>query len=316
MTADLSTTYLGLALDSPVVASSSPLTGTIDELRKLEDAGVAAVVLPSVFQEQIVHEGDEPDRRLDLVADAKGALGIPVIASLNGTTRGPWVRQARLFQEAGADALELNVYFLATDIETTSTMVELQHLDLVEAVRGELSIPLAVKMSPYFNAFAHMADLVVRAGADGIVMFNRFYQPDIDLDSGELRAAPSPSVSQELRTALRWIAVLHKRVEASLAATGGIHSARDALKVIAAGGDVAMMASALLMRGPDHIAEVLRDMRTWLGRNGYESLTQLRGSLSHRVSNDPAGFERSMYMEAITNSIKDARELSSFHLPD
>jgi dihydroorotate dehydrogenase (fumarate) len=191
-------------------------------------------------------------------------------------------------------------------------MVELQYLDLVEAVRAELSIPLSVKLGPYFNAFAHMADLVVRAGADGIVMFNRFYQPDIDLDSGRLRAAPSPSIPQELKTALRWIAVLHKRLQASLAATGGIHSAGDALKVIAAGGNVAMMASALLIRGPDHIDKVLHGMRTWLDLNGYESLSQLRGSLSHRLSPDPGGFERSMYMQAITNSLKDPRELSSF----
>jgi len=312
MTVDLRTTYLGIPLANPLIASSSPLTGTMDGLRRLEDAGVAAVVLPSVFEEQISNESDEPERRLELVAEAKETLGIPVLASINGTSRGSWVRYARLLQEAGAHAVELNVYFLATEVEMTSTMVELQYLDLVEAVRGELSIPLSVKLGPYFNAFAHMADLVVRAGADGIVMFNRFYQPDIDLDSGELRAAPSPSISQELRTALRWIALLHKRVHASLAATGGIHGSSDALKVIAAGGNVAMMASALLIRGPDHIDKVLHGMRTWLDMNGYDALSQLRGSLSHRICPDPGGLERSMYIEAITNSLKDPRDLSSF----
>jgi len=312
MTVDLRTTYLGIPLANPLIASSSPLTGTIDGLRRLENAGVAAAVLPSVFEEQIGSDSTEPDRRLGLVAEAKDILGIPVIASINGTSRGTWVRYARRLQEAGADAVELNVYFLATEVEMTSTMVELQYLDLVEAVRGELSIPLSVKLAPYFNAFAHMADLVVRAGADGIVLFNRFYQPDIDLDSGELRAAPAPSISQELRAALRWIAILHKRVQVSLAATGGIHSASDALKVIAAGGNVAMMASALLIRGPEHIERVLHGMRTWLDVNGYEALSQLRGSLSHRVSPDPGGLERSMYVEAVTNSLTDPRDLSSF----
>jgi dihydroorotate dehydrogenase (fumarate) len=312
MTVDLRTTYLGFPLANPLVASSSPLTGTIDGLRRLEDAGAAAVVLPSLFQEQISNESDEPERRVDLLVEAKETLGIPLVASLNGTSRGPWVRYAKVLQEAGADAVELNVYFLATDLEMTSTMVELQHLDLIEAVRGELSIPLSVKLSPYFNAFAHMAHLTVRAGADGLVMFNRFYQPDIDLEAGELRAAPSPSNPQELRTALRWIAVLHRQVDASLAATGGIHSSSDALKVIAAGGNAAMLASALLIRGPDHIGNVLHGMRTWLDMHGYGTLSELRGSFSHHVSPDPGGLERSMYMEAITNSLKDPRDLSSF----
>ena len=312
MTVDLHTTYLGLALANPLIASSSPLTGTIGGLKRLEDAGAAAVVLPSLFEEQIGNGSPQAGARLELTAVAKDVLGIPVIASLNGTSRGEWVRQARLFQEAGADAVELNIYFLATDVEMTSTMVELQHLDLVEAVRGELSIPLSVKLSPYFNAFAHMADLVVRAGADGLILFNRFYQPDIDLDSGELTAAPSPSIPQELRTALRWIAVLHKKVDASLAATGGIHSSRDALKVIAAGGNAAMMASALLIKGPDHIGKVLHGMRTWLDMHGYDALSQLRGSMSHRSTQDPAPLERTMYMDALTNSLRDARGTFSF----
>jgi len=316
MTGDLGTKYLGLPLVNPLIASSSPVTGTIEGLKRLEEAGAAAVVLPSLFEEQITNGSAEADRRLELMAEAKDLLDIPVVASLNGTSRGEWVRYARFFQEARADALELNIYFLATDPETTSTMVELQHLDLVEAVRGQISIPLSVKLSPYFNAFAHMASLVVKAGADGLVMFNRFYQPDIDLDAGELRAAPSPSISQELRTALRWIAVLHKQVDASLAATGGIHSSGDALKVVAAGGDAAMMASALLIRGPDHIGKVLHGMRRWLDLNGVDAISQLRGSLSHKVSPHPGSLERSMYIDAITNSLKDTRELPSFQIAD
>ena len=303
MTVDLSTSYLGLDLTSPLVAAPCPMTGTIDRLRRLEDAGAAAAVLPSLFQEQIVHSSAEVDRRLQLVAAATEQLDIPVLASLNGTTRGSWVHLAHLFQEAGAAAVELNIYFMATRIETTSTMVELQHLDLVDSVRGELSIPLSVKLSPYFNAFAHMAHLVVRAGADGLVLFNRFYQPDIDLDSATVVATPKPSVSQELTTALRWIAVIHKQVEASLAATGGVHSAADALKVIAAGGDAAMMASALLMNGPEHITSVLDGMKSWLDRHEYESIARLRGAMSHRRTPDSGGFERATYIDALTNSL-------------
>lgn len=332
---DLSASYMGLSLNTPLVASASPLTGHLDSLRRLEDAGASAVVLPSLFEEQVTHEGLEvhgmlsqgaesfaeaqgyfpdledyntgPDSYLALVEKASVALDIPVIASLNGSTVGGWVRHARLLQEAGANALELNVYWVAADVEMTCTQVELRYLDLVEAVRAQVDIPLAVKIGPFFNSVAHMAHLIDRSGADGIVLFNRFYQPDIDLERLEVVPQLNLSCSEEMRLPLRWIAILRDRVEASLAASTGIHRAPDAIKVLLAGADVAMMTSALLRNGPEHIATVEAGMRAWLDDREFRSIDEMCGSMSQRSVVDPVSFERSNYMKALISYSSDLR---------
>ena len=285
MSTDLRSRYLGLELKNPVVAAASPMTSSIDSLKRLEDAGIAAVVLPSLFEEQIEHEdmathnlmlfGAElspearsffpemqhyntgPDNYLKLIGEAKQALGVPVIPSLNGCTPGGWTDIAKQFEQAGADAIELNVYFLATDPDDTSAGVEKRYVDLVASVSSMVSIPVAVKVSPYFSAMANMAARLAAAGASGLVLFNRFVQPDILLD--ELEVAPHLvlSTSDELRLALRWIAILRGRVKASLAATGGAHTADDVLKLLLAGADCVMIASSLLRKGPNHVAALV-----------------------------------------------------------
>ncbi len=326
MSVDLRTRYLGLELRNPIVASASPLTGTVESLKRLEEAGVAAVVLPSLFEEQIEHDemaahklllsGAEispesqgffpeiayetgPDQYLQLIADAKKALSVPVIPSLNGHTPGGWTRYAKRFADAGADAIELNVYFLAADLDDTSAAVERRYVDLVAAVRSEVKVPVAVKVSPYFSAMANMAARLVRAGASGLVLFNRFVQPDILLE--ELEVAPHLvlSTSDELRLALRWIAILHGRIDASLAATGGAHTPADVLKLLLAGTDCVMVASSLLRKGPAHASTLLRGVEAWMTEREYESVAQLKGSLSQRACPDPAAFERSNYMKAL-----------------
>ena len=324
---DLRTSYLGLELRNPIVASASPLTGNVDSLVRLEQAGAAAVVLPSLFEEEIEHEemsthnlylyGSElspeargffpemtasasaTERYLQLVAEAKRALSIPVIASLNGHSAGGWTRYARQFEAAGADAIELNVYFLATDPDDTSEAVERRYVDLVRAVRAEVRVPVAVKIAPYFSALAHMAQRLVQAGAAGLVLFNRFVQPDIMLD--ELEVAPHLvlSSSDELRLALRWIAILHGRVPANLAATGGVHTPEDLLKLLLAGADCVMCASSLLQHGPGHVALLLGGLERWLSEREYTSVRQMKGSLSQRACPDPAAFERANYMKAL-----------------
>jgi len=324
----LRTTYLGLELRSPLVASASPLTRELDSLRRLEEAGAAAVVLPSLFEEQIAHEALEldrlmdtgaesfgealgyfpalddhptgPDRYLELVQEAKGALSIPVIASLNGTTAGGWVHHAKLIEEAGADALELNVYLIATDPDHTAADVERRYLELVGAVRETIEIPLAVKLGPYFSAFAHMARELDGAGADALVLFNRFYQPDIDLET--LAVAPHLvlSTSDELRLPLRWIALLHGRVGVELAATTGVHTAQDSIKALLAGAQVTMMTSALLHHGPEHLTEVEAELRAWIDEREYASVDQLRGSVSQRAIANPEAFERANYIRELT----------------
>jgi dihydroorotate dehydrogenase (fumarate) len=326
MSVDLRTRYLGLELANPVVASASPLTGTVDSLKRLEDAGVAAVVLPSLFEEQIEHDemaahklmlqGAEispeahgffpeldyetgPDQYLDLIATAKKALSVPVIPSLNGHTPGGWTRYAKRFEEAGADAIELNVYFLATDPGDTAAAVESRYVDLVAAVRNEVKVPVAVKVSPYFSAMANMAARLAGAGASGLVLFNRFLQPDIMLE--ELEVAPHLvlSTSDELRLALRWIAILHGRIDASLAATGGAHTPQDVLKCLLAGADCVMLASSLLRNGPAHVSGLLRGVERWMSERDYESVMQMKGSLSQRACPDPGAFERANYMKAL-----------------
>jgi dihydroorotate dehydrogenase (fumarate) len=325
---DLATRYLGIPLAHPIVASASPLTGSLDSLRRLEDAGVAAVVLPSLFEEQIEHDemsthnlmlyGAElspeargffpelqqyntgPDRYLRLIADAKRSLDVPVIASLNGTTPGGWTGIARQCEQAGADAIELNVYFLAADVDDSSAAVEARYVDLVKLVAGQVRIPVAVKVAPYFSAMANMANRLAMAGARGLVLFNRFLQPDIELD--ELQVAPHLvlSTSDELRLALRWIAILRGRVRASLAATGGAHTSEDVLKLLLAGADCVMLASSLLKKGPAQVGTLVRGVEAWLAERGYESVEQMKGSLSQQACPDPGAFERANYMKALT----------------
>ena len=327
MSIDLSTRYLGMPLKHPIVASASPLTGSIDSLKRLEDAGVAAVVLPSLFEEQIEHDemathnlllyGSElspeasgffpeqqkyntgPDRYLKLIADAKRALSVPVIASLNGYTPGGWTAMARQLEQAGADAIELNVYFLATKLDDSSAAVESRYIDLVKSVAGQVKVPVAVKVAPYFSAMANMASRLAQAGASGLVLFNRFLQPDIELE--ELQVTPHLvlSTSDELRLALRWIAILRGRVRASLAATGGAHTPDDVLKLLLAGADCVMIASSLLRKGPAQVGVLVRGVAEWLAERDYSSVEQMKGSLSQQACPDPDAFERANYMKAL-----------------
>lgn len=327
MSADLRTRYLGLDLRNPLVASASPLTANIDSLQRLQDAGVAAVVLPSLFEEQIEHEemathdlylygtevspeahgffpevkasGSAVDKYLRLIEEAKRTLSIPVIASLNGYTTGGWTRYAQQFEAAGADAVELNVYFLATDPEDSAAKVESRYVDLVASVRQDVRVPVAVKVSPYFSALANMAGRLMQAGASGLVLFNRFVQPDIMLEELEVAPHLALSTSDELRLALRWIAILYGRVHGSLAATGGAHTSDDVLKALLAGADCVMCASCLLKQGPGHIGTLLRGMEHWMAEREYESVRQMKGSLSQRACPDPEAFERANYMKAL-----------------
>lgn len=293
---DLSTTYLGLPLRSPLVASAGPLTERLDSLRALQDAGVAAVVLPSLFEEQAAADADRALRRVEA---AKAALHVPVIASLNGATLGGWTRYARRIEDAGADALELNLYRVAADPTRSGGHVEDEQAYLVATVAAALTIPLAVKVGPYYSAFAHMATRLATSGADGLVLFNRFYQPDLDPETGTVVSALELSTSTELRLPLRWIGLLHGRVDADLAASSGIASGQDVAKVLLAGADVAMMTSALLRYGAGHVSTVEAELRAWGDARGYASVAQLRGRASHRRVSDPAAFERANYLEVL-----------------
>ncbi len=324
---DLSTSYLGLRLRSPLVASASPLTGDLDGLRRLQDAGAAAAVLPSLFEEQVTHELLELDRFLStgretqpeaagyfpelddyntgpwsylaLAEKAKHAVQIPLIGSLNGSTPGGWVRHATRLEQTGVDAIELNVYDVATDPSVPAAELEARYLDLIAAVRAEVHVPLAVKVSPYFTAMANMAVRMVAAGADGLVLFNRFYQPDIDLDALAVRPRLVLSTSDELRLPLRWTAILYGRVDASLAVTSGVHTGEDAARALLAGADVAMMASALLQHGPERLAVIERQLVACLTERDLTSLPEIRGSLSQQGVPHPAAFERANYMRTL-----------------
>lgn len=324
---DLTTEYLGLTLRNPLVASSSPLCANLDEVARLEEAGAAAVVLHSLFEEQLDIESDDLHRFLDMgaesfpeartylpdmsdynlgvdgylehIAECKGLLGIPVIASLNGKTLGGWVRHAREIQDAGADALELNIYFMATDPCRDAAVVELQYLDLVRAVRREISIPLAVKISPYFTAPVAFANKLVEAGAGAVVLFNRFYQPDFDLEHLEVVPSLRLSTPQELLLRLHWTAAMFGNVKADLAVTGGVHSGLDVLKVMMAGGKVAMTTSAILKYGVPHFKTMLDDLTAWMEAHEYESIRQMQGSMSFRRVPHPERFERTNYLRVL-----------------
>jgi dihydroorotate dehydrogenase (fumarate) len=327
VTPDLRTSYLGLQLRSPLMASASPLTGELDGLRRLQDAGAAAAVLPSQFEEQLTHDQVELDRLLETTAEhvgeaqsyfpqledyntgpwsylhlierAKRAVAMPVIASLNGVTPGGWVRHARRMQDAGADALELNLYTVAADPRVGAAELEARYLELVASVRAAVTVPLAVKLSPFFTAFANLAVRIVEAGADGLVLFNRFYQPDLDLDALQVVPRLVLSTSQELRLPLRWIAILRGHVRASLAATTGIHTGMDAAKALLAGADVVMMTSALLRHGPEHVRTVEQELAAVMAERDYDSVAQARGSMSLSSMPDPAAFERANYMRTL-----------------
>jgi dihydroorotate dehydrogenase (fumarate) len=310
---DLSTTYLGLSLKNPLVPSAGPLTGELDSLRRLEDAGAAAVVLPSLFEEQIEHEAAlhyfpasgefrvGPEEYLELVSRARAALEIPVLASLNGVTDGGWVEYARLIENAGADGLELNLYYVAASPELSGRDVEERYLTVLKHVKSAVDIPVAVKLGPFFSSLANMACRLDGAGAAGLVLFNRFYQPDIDLETLEVVPNLLLSTPQEMRLPLRWIAILHGRLHASLAATTGVASAADALKLILVGADAVQLCSVLLRRGPQELATILAGMETWMAEKEYESVAQMKGSMSQKSCPHPAAYERANYMKVLTS---------------
>ena len=325
---DLTTKYLGLELRTPLVVSASPLSEDVDNLKRMEDAGASAIVLYSLFEEQLrqdrlelnqhLEHGTEsfaealtyfpdaeeyhlgPEEYLKHIAAAKKATRIPIIASLNCSSPGGWTDYAKQIQKAGADALELNIYYIPTDPDLPGTEVELNYLDILKAVRANVSIPIAVKLSPFFSNFANMAKRLDQAGANGLVLFNRFYQPDIELESLEVKPNILLSTPMSMRLPLRWIALLHCKVKASLAGTSGIHRASDALKMLMAGADVTMLCSTIIRHGIPQIAMIERDLADWMQEHEYESVSQLKGSLSQKNCAEPAAFERAQYMKALT----------------
>jgi dihydroorotate dehydrogenase (fumarate) len=324
---NLATTYLGLELKNPIVPSAGPLSYKLDDMKRLEDAGAAAIVMYSLFEEQIAHESSElyhylsngtdsfaealtyfpdarqynlgPDAYIELIRNAKKSLGIPIIGSLNGISVGGWIKYAKKVEDAGADALELNVYYIPTDFALSGIDVEDRYVEVLNAVKEVVKIPVAMKLSPFFSSMSHMAQRLVNAGANGLVLFNRFYQPDLDLEMLEARPNVILSTPQALRLPMRWIAILHGKVRASLAATSGIHSAEDVVKMLMVGANVTMMCSALLKHGPQHIATVLIDLERWMITHEYVSVQQMRGSMSHKSIADPSAFERANYMKAL-----------------
>jgi dihydroorotate dehydrogenase (fumarate) len=326
---DLSTTYLGLQLKNPVVASASPISKKISGIRSLEDAGASAVVMYSLFEEQIVHESlaldhflnrgadsyaealsyfpdlDNynigPDAYLELIQKAKQTVDIPIIGSLNGVTSGGWIDYAKKIEQAGADALELNEYYIPTDIHLSTQEVEEAYINLVKDVRSQLNIPLAVKLSPYFTALPYFANLLTKAGANGLVLFNRFYQPDLDIETLEVVPNLVLSNSNEMRLPLRWIAILYGRIQADLALTTGVHKAQDVLKAMMAGASVTMLTSALLQNGLTTVTEILTDMQMWMETFEYTSIHQMQGSMSQQAVAEPAAFERANYMKALAS---------------
>jgi dihydroorotate dehydrogenase (fumarate) len=326
---NLSTNYLGLLLKNPIVASSSPLSHNVDSIRRLEDAGASAVVMYSLFEEQITfdsyyvdyhltHGVDSyaeslsyfpemqgynvwPDQYMSLIRRAKEAVDIPIIGSLNGVSEGGWTDYAALMEEAGADAVELNIYYVATNPEISSLEIERIYLDILSAVKETVSIPVAMKLSPYFTSTANMARRLVERGANGLVFFNRFYQPDFDLETLEVVPRLVLSNSNELRLPLRWVAILYARVLADLAITSGIHNAEDVIKGLMAGAKVTMMASELLQNGIRRIGQVIEQLSRWMNEHEYESVMQMIGSMSQQHCAEPAAFERANYMKMLAS---------------
>ncbi len=326
---DLSTTYLGLQLKNPLVASASPLSKRVDLVRRMEDAGASAIVMYSLFEEQIAHESLELDyflhRGTDVWFEAlsyfpdlghynmgtepyldhlhalKQAVSIPVIGSLNGVSTGGWIEYAHRIEEAGADALELNIYYLPTDPNLSSVQLEEEYVKLVKDVRATVKIPIALKLSPFFTSIPSMAKRFVEAGVNGLVLFNRFYQPDFDMETFEVVPNLELSTSHELRLPLRWIAILYGRIEADFALTSGVHTALDVLKAIMAGASVAMMTSELLAHGIGRLTDILADLQEWMVEHEYESVAQMKGSMSQRAVAEPAAFERANYMKALSS---------------
>ncbi len=325
---DLTTTYLGLKLNNPLVLSASPLSEKIDNVKKAEDAGASAIVLHSLFEEQIKQDSDEldfhmthgtesfaealsyfpqaseyrlgPEDYLEHIAKAKAAVKVPIIASLNGSSVGGWTEYARKIQQAGADALELNIYYIPTSLDLSASQVEQTYLDILKAVKAVVSIPVAVKLSPFFSSMGNMARRLDEAGANGLVLFNRFYQPDINLESLEIEHNILLSTAQARRLPLRWVAILYGRIKADMAATSGIHNAYDVLKMLMAGANVTMLCSVLYKQGIDYMKVIQREMKAWMEEHEYESVKQLQGSLSQKNCPDPSAFERAQYMRILS----------------
>jgi dihydroorotate dehydrogenase (fumarate) len=326
---DLTTTYLGLKLKNPLVASPSPLSEKVDNIKRMEEAGISAVVMYSLFEEQIIHESLEldhflnrgtesfaealtyfpdvgryslaPEKYLHMLEKTKRSVTIPVMGSLNGVSTGGWIEYARKIQDAGADGLELNLYYLPSDISLTANQLEDNYIKLVGDIRASIKIPLAIKLAPFYTALPNFASRLVAAGADGLVLFNRFYQPDLDLEN--LAVVPNLvlSNSDELRLPLRWIAILYGKVKADLALTTGVHTSQDAIKAIMAGANVAMTTSALLKRGTQAIVQILDGMEAWMTEHEYVSVQQMRGSMSQGAVAEPAAFERANYMKVLNS---------------
>ncbi len=324
---DITTNYLGLKLKSPIVPSAGPLSEKISNIREMEDAGAGAVVLYSIFEEQIEHEQLElyyhtiaqtesfaeatsylpepfdyklgPEEYLNHIRKAKEAVNIPIIASLNGKSIGGWTEYAKKMEQAGADALELNIYLLPTDVKKTSTEIEKTYIEIVKAVRSNVKIPIAVKMHPFFSSTSFMAEELCKAGANGLVMFNRFYQPDIDLETLDVVPNVILSTPMAMRLPLRWIAMIYGKVNADIAATSGVYNAEDVVKMIMAGAKVTQMLSSLLKFGIGHIADVTTNLKTWMEEKEYESIEQMRGSMSYMNVDDPSKFERANYMKVL-----------------
>ncbi|MBI3650839.1 MAG: dihydroorotate dehydrogenase-like protein [Acidobacteria bacterium] len=331
---DLRTTYLGLPLRTPLVVSASPLSEELDNIKRMEDAGAAAIVLHSLFEEQLTNDSLEldfhlshhtecfaealtffpepqkfhrgPDEYLNHIRKAKQAVQIPIIASLNGSTLGGWTAYAKEMEQAGADAIELNIYHIPTDTEMPGVEVEHTYLDIIEMVKPHIKIPVAVKISPFFSNLAHLAKEFVNAGADGLVLFNRFYQPDINFETLEIQPNIIFSTPQALRLPMRWIAILYGRINCSLAATSGIHTAQDVIKMLMVGANVTMLCSVLFRRGIEHLSMIERDMILWLSEHEYDSVRQLQGSMSQKYCANPSEFERAQYVRAL-HSYKPAR---------
>jgi dihydroorotate dehydrogenase (fumarate) len=324
---DLTTRYLGLNLRTPLVPSASPLSDDLDNIKRMEDSGASAVVLHSLFEEQVRGEQETveyhmmygtdsfpealtffpkpaefiagPEEYLSKIRNAKESVRIPIIASLNGAALGGWIDYAKKIQQAGADAVELNVYSIPTELDRTSAEIEQNYIDIVKGVKSVVSIPVAVKLSPFFSNMANMAKRLDQAGANGLVLFNRFYQPDINLENLEIQTNIHLSTPHDMRLPLRWIAILYGRIKANLAATSGIHCSADVLRMLMAGADVTMLCSALLKKGIDVIRQIETEMSEWLAEHDYQSVSQLQGSMSQKNCADPSAFERAHYMRAI-----------------